>query len=53
MYGMCFIKFRLNLDPYTGIITVKQLEKSMLDREVSSVYYMTVEARDNEGRGNR
>ncbi|CAG7830108.1 unnamed protein product [Allacma fusca] len=43
----------LNLDPLTGVITIKAVEKSMLDREISPMYYLTVEARDNQGQGNR
>ena len=39
----------------TGLITVKALqnETSLLDRELSPVYYLTVEAQDNGGLGNR
>lgn len=44
---------RLNLDPVTGIITVKNSNRTLLDRELSPVYYLTVEAQDNGGRGNR
>ncbi|ODN06167.1 Cadherin-23 [Orchesella cincta] len=43
----------LNLDPMTGLITVKKSNKTLLDRELSPVYYLTVEAQDNGGRGNR
>ncbi|CAL8106930.1 unnamed protein product [Orchesella dallaii] len=43
----------LNLDPMTGLITVKKSNKTLLDRELSPVYYLTVEAQDNAGRGNR
>ncbi|XP_022254266.1 cadherin-23-like [Limulus polyphemus] len=43
---------KLNLDPVTGVITVKTSEHGF-DRETTSQYYVTVEARDNNGKGNR
>ncbi|KAJ8674820.1 hypothetical protein QAD02_010606 [Eretmocerus hayati] len=42
----------LSLNPRTGLITVKQPGVSF-DRELSSRHYLTVEARDELGRGNR
>jgi len=43
---------RLSLDPNTGIITIKS-DGSGFDRELVSRHYLTVEARDNLGYGNR
>jgi hypothetical protein len=43
---------RLSLDPYTGIITIKS-GGSGFDRELVSRHYLTVEARDDLGSGNR
>lgn len=43
---------RLSLDPYTGIITIKSGD-SGFDRELVSRHYLTVEARDDLGYGNR
>jgi hypothetical protein len=46
--------FRLVLDAVTGVITTgRVVNGSALDRELSSVYHLTVEAQDNAGRGNR
>ncbi|KAG7306076.1 hypothetical protein JYU34_008659 [Plutella xylostella] len=42
----------LNLNPVSGVITVKQGGDSF-DRELASTHYLTVEARDDLGRGNR
>ncbi|GFG38793.1 hypothetical protein Cfor_02805 [Coptotermes formosanus] len=42
----------LSLDPNTGIITIKS-DSSGFDRELVSRHYLTVEARDNLGYGNR
>ncbi|KAJ1522204.1 hypothetical protein ONE63_002512 [Megalurothrips usitatus] len=42
----------LHLDPLTGVITIKA-EGSSFDREVASRFYLTVEVRDDLGRGNR
>lgn len=46
------IRFRLSMDPLTGIITVKEPGTSF-DRELVSRHYLTVEARDDLGKGNR
>lgn len=43
---------RLNLNPNTGVITVKN-PGSSFDRELVSRHFLTVEARDDLGRGNR
>lgn len=43
----------LNLDPNTGIITVKSTAGSFFDRELYEKHYLTVEAKDNLGEGNR
>ncbi|XP_053210328.1 cadherin-23-like [Panonychus citri] len=43
---------KLSLDPVTGTITLATSEHG-LDREILSQYYITAEARDNEGTGNR
>lgn len=40
------------MDPLTGIITVKEPGTSF-DRELVSRHYLTVEARDDLGKGNR
>ncbi|GLH04217.1 Cadherin-87A [Gryllus bimaculatus] len=42
----------LSLDPVTGIITIKSTGPSF-DRELVSRHYLTVEARDDLGNGNR
>lgn len=39
------------LDPSTGLITLKSLEG--IDREVTSEYTLTIEARDEDGFGNK
>uniref|UniRef100_A0A182ISV2 Cadherin domain-containing protein n=1 Tax=Anopheles atroparvus TaxID=41427 RepID=A0A182ISV2_ANOAO len=45
----------LKLDQHTGIITVAapRDDPPTFDRETVPVHYLSVEARDNEGRGNR
>ena len=47
----------LSLDPITGVIKTGNVEsespKSFFDREKLSFHYLTVEARDDNGRGNR
>lgn len=43
----------LNLDPNTGIITVKSTAGSFFDRELYEKHYLTVEAKDFLGEGNR
>ena len=43
---------RLSMDPLTGVITVKETGSSF-DRELVSRHYLTVEARDDLGKGNR
>lgn len=43
----------LSLDSQTGVITLKQDSKDILDREKTSDYYLNVEVRDNNGFGNR
>ena len=43
----------LNLDPSTGIITVKSTAGSFFDRELYEKHYLNVEAKDNLGEGNR
>lgn len=43
----------MNLHPTSGIITVKTSGGSNWDREQVSRHYLTVEARDNLGFGNR
>lgn len=40
------------MDPLTGVITVKHVGPSF-DRELVARHYLTVEARDNLGKGNR
>ncbi|KAK4293966.1 hypothetical protein Pmani_033374 [Petrolisthes manimaculis] len=42
---------KLELDPETGVITLK--EAGALDREALAEHYLTVEARDHLGQGNR
>ncbi|XP_067000515.2 cadherin-23 [Anabrus simplex] len=42
----------LSLDPVTGVITIKSTGPG-LDRELVTRHYLTVEARDDLGRGNR
>lgn len=55
----CFFLFviiiliRLNLHPTTGIISVKTAGGPNWDREQVSRHYLTVEARDDLGQGNR
>lgn len=41
------------MDPLTGVITVKSSGEHEFDRELISTHYLTVEARDDLGRGNR
>lgn len=48
VYNFC----RLSLNPLSGVITVKE-SGSSFDRELVSRHYLTVEARDDLGRGNR
>ncbi|XP_054726430.1 cadherin-23 [Anastrepha obliqua] len=43
----------LHLNPITGVITIKQADDSAFDREIISLHYLTVEAIDNVGIGNR
>ncbi|CAH0406856.1 unnamed protein product [Chilo suppressalis] len=43
----------LHLNPISGVITVKQAGGDSFDRELVSRHYLTVEARDDLGRGNR
>ncbi|XP_060803722.1 cadherin-23 [Amyelois transitella] len=43
----------LYLNPVSGVITVKQAGGGSFDRELISQHYLTVEARDDLGRGNR
>ncbi|XP_046672662.1 cadherin-23 isoform X2 [Homalodisca vitripennis] len=42
----------LSLDPISGVITIKE-ESPAFDRELVSRHYLTIEARDNRGQGNR
>ncbi|GBP37114.1 Cadherin-23 [Eumeta japonica] len=46
-------KLRLYLHPVSGVITVKQPGGDSFDRELISSHYLTVEARDDLGKGNR
>ncbi|KAG5318093.1 CAD86 protein, partial [Pseudoatta argentina] len=46
------IAHALTMDPLTGVITVKH-PGSSFDRELVARHYLTVEARDNLGKGNR
>lgn len=48
-----FCHFSLNLNPVSGVITVKLAGGDNFDRELVSRHYLTVEARDDLGRGNR
>ena len=43
---------KLDLNPTTGILSVKTSAHGF-DRETISQYYVTIEARDNNGKGNR
>ncbi|XP_063360334.1 cadherin-23 [Cydia amplana] len=43
----------LSLNPISGVITVKQAGGDSFDRELVSRHYLTVEARDDLGKGNR
>ncbi|XP_046962418.1 cadherin-23 isoform X2 [Vanessa cardui] len=43
----------LHLNPISGVITVKQAGDDNFDRELVSRHYLTVEARDDQGKGNR
>ncbi|XP_017143334.1 cadherin-23 [Drosophila miranda] len=43
----------LHLNPITGVITIKQHGGAAFDREIISRHYLTVEAIDNVGQGNR
>ncbi|KAF5304330.1 hypothetical protein FQA39_LY09709 [Lamprigera yunnana] len=47
------IQHLLQLHPISGIITVKETSSSSWDREQVSRHYLTVEARDDLGKGNR
>ena len=62
MYGTSGIRYtalrgplagELDLDPKTGAVTVSNRSKNVFDRESSEFHYLTVEARDDGGRGNR
>ncbi|XP_022221011.2 cadherin-23 [Drosophila obscura] len=43
----------LQLNPITGVISIKQHGGTAFDREIISRHYLTVEAIDNVGQGNR
>ncbi|XP_046805505.1 cadherin-23 [Lucilia cuprina] len=43
----------LHLNPITGLVTIKQPGGAAFDREIISRHYLTVEAIDNLGMGNR
>lgn len=43
----------MNLNPISGVITVKQAGGDNFDRELIARHYLTVEARDDLGKGNR
>ncbi|XP_072938602.1 cadherin-23 [Epargyreus clarus] len=43
----------LSLNSISGVITVKQAGDGSFDRELVSRHYLTVEARDDQGKGNR
>lgn len=43
----------LDMDPNTGVITVKSTAGSFFDRELYEKHYLTIEAKDNLGEGNR
>ncbi|XP_064550681.1 cadherin-23 [Drosophila montana] len=43
----------LHLNPITGVITIKTPGSAAFDREIISRHYLTVEAIDNVGQGNR
>ncbi|XP_054716346.1 cadherin-23-like [Uloborus diversus] len=43
---------KLHLDPVTGVISIKNADHGM-DRETTAQYFVTVEARDSNGLGNR
>ncbi|XP_035210796.1 cadherin-23-like isoform X2 [Stegodyphus dumicola] len=43
---------KLRLDPLTGVISIENSDHGM-DRETTAQYFVTVEARDNNGLGNR
>lgn len=45
--------FRLYLHPTSGVITIKSAGGRSWDREQVSRHYLTVEARDDLGKGNR
>lgn len=44
---------RLYLDPKSGIISIRSVGDHEFDRETVTSHYLTVEARDNMGHGNR
>lgn len=50
---MCHCYCRLHLHPLSGVITVKQPGGDSFDRELVSSHFLTVEARDDLGKGNR
>nr|XP_034827125.1 cadherin-23 [Maniola hyperantus] len=43
----------LFLNPISGVITVREAGDDSFDRELVSRHYLTVEARDDQGKGNR
>ncbi|XP_041988601.1 cadherin-23 isoform X1 [Aricia agestis] len=43
----------LHLNPISGVITVKHAGDESFDRELIYRHYLTVEARDDQGKGNR
>ncbi|XP_052863308.1 cadherin-23 [Anopheles cruzii] len=43
----------LHLDPRSGVITVTSFDDHLFDREIVQKHYLSVEAQDNGGRGNR
>lgn len=42
----------MHLDPITGVLSIKDADHGM-DRETTAQYFITVEARDSNGLGNR
>ncbi|XP_055377759.1 cadherin-23 isoform X2 [Condylostylus longicornis] len=47
------ISHLLNLDPITGLISIQANDGNAFDREMNLRHYLTIEARDNLGRGNQ
>lgn len=53
MQHLIIFSCRLYLDPKSGVISIRSAGDHEFDRETVTSHYLTVEARDNMGHGNR